>query len=112
MEITPVTAPRGLALPEPVEGAKRPAAVESDSSVIALAAHSPSLTAEDEELSELAARAGLELRLHRLPDSSVTLIRMVEPETGEIVREFPPEGLATVLAELRARAAARLDRKA
>jgi hypothetical protein len=36
---------------------------------------------------------------------------MVEPNTGEVVREFPPEGLAAALAELRRQAAARLDRK-
>jgi uncharacterized FlaG/YvyC family protein len=64
-----------------------------------------------EELKELTTKVGLELRLQALPDSNVTLIKMVEPSTGEVVREFPPEGLATALAELRRQAAARLDRK-
>jgi uncharacterized FlaG/YvyC family protein len=64
-----------------------------------------------EELRSLTTKAGLELRLQALPDSDVTLIKMVEPDTGEVVREFPPEGLAAALAELRRQAAARLDRK-
>jgi uncharacterized FlaG/YvyC family protein len=64
-----------------------------------------------EELKSLTSKVGLELRLQALPDSNVTLIKMVEPSTGEVVREFPPEGLATALAELRRQAAARLDRR-
>jgi uncharacterized FlaG/YvyC family protein len=64
------------------------------------------------ELEKLTTRTGLELRIEPLPDSDVTVIKMVEPGTGRVVREFPPEGLATVLAQLRARAAARLDHKA
>jgi uncharacterized FlaG/YvyC family protein len=65
-----------------------------------------------DELKALATRAGLELRIEPLPDSDVTLIKMVEPGSGKVVREFPPEGLATALAELRARARRRLDHKA
>jgi uncharacterized FlaG/YvyC family protein len=41
----------------------------------------------------------------------VILVRFVEPGTGQVVREFPPEGLAEALAELRARASARLDKR-
>jgi hypothetical protein len=40
------------------------------------------------------------------------LFRLIEPDTGEVVREFPPEGLAKALAELRKRAATHLDRQA
>jgi hypothetical protein len=116
MEIIPVIGPRVLAQPEPVEGVgsrtsgTRPGV---EAAVPKSPAHSVSMVdGEEDELSDLAARVGLELRLQKLPDSNVTVIRMVETETGEVVREFPPEGLATVLAELRSRAAARLDRKA
>jgi uncharacterized FlaG/YvyC family protein len=69
-------------------------------------------TPELEELQALATRARLELRLHRLPDSDVTLVRFVEPQTGEVIREYPPENLARALKELRHLAASRLDRQA
>jgi len=64
------------------------------------------------ELRSVAERAQLELRIESLPDSDVTLIRIVEPRTGEVVREFPPENLAKELTELRRLAAARFDRRA
>jgi len=54
----------------------------------------------------------LELRLHKLDRSSDVVMRFVNPETGEVVREFPPERLAQELADLRARAASHLDEKA
>ena len=54
----------------------------------------------------------LELRLHSLPNSSVIVIRLVNPQTGEVVREYPPERLEKALEELRARAASHIDRKA
>jgi hypothetical protein len=38
-------------------------------------------------------------------------MRFVEPRTGEVVREFPPEALAEALAELRTRVEAHIDRK-
>jgi uncharacterized FlaG/YvyC family protein len=66
-------------------------------------------------LDELRARAGdarLELRLHALPDTDVFLIQFVEPQTGEVVREFPPEELAEALADIRQRAASHIDRRA
>jgi uncharacterized FlaG/YvyC family protein len=65
-----------------------------------------------EALRSIASRAQLEVRLESLPDSDITLIRIVEPRTGEVVREFPPENLAKELQELRRLAASRLDRKA
>ena len=58
---------------------------------------------------DLADQAGLELRIKVLPKTNVILVRFVEKETGQVIREFPPEHLAEALAELRQRAAARLD---
>ncbi len=75
--------------------------------------HDGSSAANDwNELTSHAAQAGLEVRLETLPDSSVTLIKMVDPRTGQVVREYPSEGLAEALAGIRKQAAARLDRKA
>lgn len=65
-----------------------------------------------EALQSLVHQARLEVRFEMLPDTNISLIRIVEPETGEVIREFPPEGLARALAELRESAASRLDRKA
>jgi uncharacterized FlaG/YvyC family protein len=87
--------PAGKAAPAQTEDV-RPARAESDL----------------DELKWLVSQGQLELRLHSLPDTNVTLIRLVEPQSGRVVREFPPERLAKVLAELRAHAAARLDRQA
>jgi len=63
------------------------------------------------ELRTLANQTQLQVRLDTLPDSNITLIRFVEPTSGEVVREFPPENLAKELHELRRLAASRLDRK-
>jgi uncharacterized FlaG/YvyC family protein len=121
MEITPLTDSRALAQLEPVEGVRRPGAEsqsrdaatrEARSSIGQQAERPGAAVTQSDELTEIAAQVGLELRVHKLPDSDVTVIRMVEPVTGEVVREFPPEGVAEMLAELRARAAAHLDRKA
>jgi uncharacterized FlaG/YvyC family protein len=67
-------------------------------------------TSADE--TKAAAQMGLELRVGVLPHTDVILIRFVEPITGEVVREFPPEKLAEALAEIRARAVAHFDRTA
>ena len=64
------------------------------------------------EHAKAASKQGLELRVGVLPHTDVILFRFVEPITGKVVREFPPEGLAEALAEMRAKAAAHLDRKA
>lgn len=61
---------------------------------------------------QLAEQAGLELRIKVLPHTDVILVRFVEKDTGQVIREFPPEHLAEALAELRQRAAARLDQHA
>ena len=63
------------------------------------------------ELRSLANQMHLDVKLEVLPDSNITLIRFVEPRSGEVVREFPPENLAKELHELRRLAASRLDRK-
>jgi uncharacterized FlaG/YvyC family protein len=67
--------------------------------------------ADTTELRSLANQMGLQVRLDTLPDSNITLYRFVEPMSGEVVREFPPENLAKELQELRRLAASRLDRK-
>jgi hypothetical protein len=64
------------------------------------------------ELKQLASQSGLEVRFVTLPDSNATLLRLVDPQTGRVMREFPPEGVAIALAELRARAAAHPDHRA
>lgn len=69
----------------------------------------------EEPLAELRRRAAvenLEVRITRLPESDVTVYRIIDPRSGEVVREFPPEGLARALADLRRRAESRLDEKA
>jgi hypothetical protein len=117
MDITPLVGTRGLApVPPAAEGGAAPGSDTPDRS--AALPQRQDLEAVDPqghrraELKALTAQAGLELRIEPLPDSDVTVIKMVEPGTGRVVREFPPEGLATALAELRARATARLDHKA
>jgi uncharacterized FlaG/YvyC family protein len=67
---------------------------------------------EWEQLADLASQARLELRLDPVPKSNVVVMRFVDPDTGEVVREFPPEQLAKALTEIRALAASHLDRKA
>jgi flagellar protein FlaG len=116
MSISPLLAPRGLVPAAPVADAASAAQSSIRRERSTASEEAPQAPADREmsglkELESLASKVGLELRLQALPDSNVTLIKMVEPETGEVVREFPPEGLATALAELRRQAAARLDRK-
>jgi uncharacterized FlaG/YvyC family protein len=118
MEITPLPATRALTPGPPATEGNKPHGPESRGAAVTTSQETSEdrsieqVQNEPNELAALAVKTGLELRLQRLPDSDVTLIRMVEPHTGEVVIEFPPEGLAKGLAELRARAAARLDRKA
>jgi uncharacterized FlaG/YvyC family protein len=123
MEIAPLTGPPGVGptAPRPDE-LKRTAAVGS---TIAVSTPRPSPTAQTpeavppvqagaelEQLRKLVADEQLELHLQSLPDSSVVLMRIVDPHTGDVVREFPPEGLAEALAELRKQAAAHFDQQA
>lgn len=68
---------------------------------------------ELEEVRTLASQSGLELRLQTLPeDHSVILMRIVRPETGEVIREFPPPELAKVLSALRSGAGLHVDHRA
>jgi uncharacterized FlaG/YvyC family protein len=116
MGISPLLAPRAVTPAAPItenvsaaqDRVRQERSAASEPAPIVEQAHSDSGL---EELKSLTSKVGLELRLEALPDSNVTLIKMVEPNTGEVVREFPPEGLATALAELRRQAAARLDRR-
>lgn len=62
-----------------------------------------------QELRELVRPERLEVRIQQLPDNGGTIYRIVDPATGRVIREFPSERLARVLAEIRARAAAHLD---
>src|SRR5438094_301390 len=45
------------------------------------------------KLKAVVAQSGLEVRFDTLQGTNVTLIRIVDPATGKVVREFPPEGL-------------------
>lgn len=61
------------------------------------------------ELRNLARQDNLEVRIEQLPKGGGTVYRIVDPQSGEVVREFPPEKLIRMLAEIRARATERLD---
>lgn len=65
-----------------------------------------------DELKTLLARTRLEVRFQVEPDSGVTITRIVDPQSGKVVREYPNAELSRVLADLRARAARHLDQKA
>lgn len=43
---------------------------------------------------------GMEVRLHVMPQSNRIVLRFVDPSSGQVIREFPSEGLAQALAEL------------
>jgi hypothetical protein len=77
-----------------------------------VAEHTAGERASLHELRSLLVQDRLELRIQRLPDTDVTLYRIIEPGTGRVVREFPPEGLARTLAEIRAKATEHLDARA
>jgi uncharacterized FlaG/YvyC family protein len=61
------------------------------------------------ELRDLVRQDNLEVRIEELPKGGGTVYRIVDPQSGEVVREFPPEKLIRMLAEIRARATERLD---
>ena len=61
------------------------------------------------ELRNLVRQDRLEVRIEELPKGAGTVYRIVDPQSGEVVREFPPEKLIRMLAEIRARATERLD---
>jgi len=52
------------------------------------------------------------VRLQPLEDNAGVVIQFVQPGTGEVVHQFPPEELVRTLAALRAEAAGKLDRQA
>jgi uncharacterized FlaG/YvyC family protein len=114
-----------VSTPGSVEGsADQPAATApaSDAQRLVKALDAPRPTKPDraqgvsvqrlDELKAFASREGLEVRLEQLPRNGGTVIRFVQPGTGEVVRQFPPEGVVRMLAELRARAEGRLDLQA
>lgn len=68
--------------------------------------------AEHEELKAHAAQNQLEVRLYLMPHTDVIIIRFVEPASGQVVKEFPSERLAQVLAEMRAQSAEKLAQSA
>jgi uncharacterized FlaG/YvyC family protein len=96
--------------------------------VLGLAKGLPSLTAKTATLAQatpnerakkqadqlacFAAARGLEVHLQVLPDTATMVIRLVDPRTNRVEREFPSEDLARVLAAIRARPGARLDQTA
>jgi uncharacterized FlaG/YvyC family protein len=63
------------------------------------------------KLKALASQSGLDVKFDSLPGSNMMVIRIVDPATGKVVREFPPEGLVRALGEMRAESAARLNRR-
>src|SRR5712692_5913592 len=63
-------------------------------------------------LQALASQTGLQVRVETLPQSNMTVIRLLDSQTGRVVGEFPPEGVARALADLEARATARPGRQA
>src|SRR5262249_30443914 len=65
-----------------------------------------------DELTALLARTRLEVRFQVEPESGVTITRIVDPQSGRVVREYPNAELSRVLADLRARASQHLDQKA
>lgn len=64
---------------------------------------------ELEQFQELAQAANMDVRVLDLPDDRVVVYRLVEAESGRLVREFPSEDLTRQLAALRA---LRLDERA
>jgi uncharacterized FlaG/YvyC family protein len=116
MAITPIGA-TGALLPS-LPAASSPARTKDGNTIAPVASVTrPSSAIETqqpkpdlEELNSLLAKARLELRLQVLPNSNVTIMRIVDPQSGQVIREFPNEALAETLAELRARSAAHLDR--
>lgn len=107
MAIAPISGSSGLAPlgafpPEPPRAAdlSGPRTAGSTADGREPAAPTPELRA----LKQLAADTGLEVKFVTLPDSKAQLLRLVDPTTGRVMREFPPEGVAIALAELKAKA--------
>src|SRR5437867_3529677 len=70
----------------------------------------PSVTEALDELRQFASASQLQVKFLKLPDGETPIYRLVKPETGEVIREFPPEHLTEILASLRAHA--RVDARA
>jgi uncharacterized FlaG/YvyC family protein len=63
-------------------------------------------------LQTVASQAGLQVRFETLPQSNTTVIRLLDSQSGRVVMEFPPEGVARALDDLEARATDRTGRRA
>jgi uncharacterized FlaG/YvyC family protein len=119
MAITPVQGSLGLTgLPPLPEDTPLPRSAEKGNraQLGSPAPRTQPLTQQQSEadltkLKAVTAQSGLEVRFDTLQGTNVTLIRIVDPATGKVVREFPPEGLAKALAEIRSEATARLNRR-
>jgi FlaG protein len=122
MSIAPLTGSPGLPAiaSSPAEGA-RPAGRDAAVGVVPHAEPGvPVEGARPEDLRRLqtvASQAGLKVRFETLPQSNMTVIRLLDSQSGRVVMEFPPEGVARALADMEARATARtghqtVDRRA
>jgi hypothetical protein len=125
MEVTPISRPawpvEPVARPEggatdrsgmerrPAADRPPPTASARSSSPSPQAIGDGAAPAEMEELRFLVSKARLELRLEALPDSSLVRIRIVDPATGQVVREFPSEAISGAIEELRAQETSHLD---
>ncbi len=116
MAITPISGGPGIAplgpIPiEPTRTGGKGGADAASSGAERVAAPAPARSAQDlQELKQLSAHSGLEVKYVTLPDSNATLLRLVDPATGRVMREFRPEGVAIALAELKAKAISRPKR--
>jgi hypothetical protein len=119
MAISSVLGARPILPVQPVPVGSEGPEVDAQQSGLPVAAEKRNATQDEghssgeERPGRVDAHVGLELRIQTLPnDSSTTLVQMVDPRTGQVVREFPPEELAQALAEIRKHATAHLDRTA
>jgi FlaG protein len=117
MTIEPLSGSSGLAATgsPPAEGVRpagrgHPVGSVRPAGPGALAAAAP---AKDlRRLQAVASQTGLQVRFETLPQSNMTVIRLLDSQTGRVVVQFPPEGVAQALADLEARSAARPGRQA
>ena len=61
------------------------------------------------KLKAVTAQAGLEVQFDTTQGSNMILIRIVDPATGKVVRQFPPDGLAKALSDMTAEATTGLN---
>ena len=115
MTITPLPGSSTLtAAGSPPAGSARPVVHRREGGSSAKAATSPSKPHADElqRLKDLASQIGLQVRYETLPHSSVTVLRLIDSQSGRVVGEFPPEGVAQALADVEARTKARSEQPA